>query len=616
MFKEIMGRMVTAPAAVLAGPVLDKELRVSSRRRRNYVLRFVYLLALILVVSLCWVAMVSPMAYRGSQASGIYAMSRAGKQIVAVIVFFQFVAAQLAAIIMLSTAISDEIYNRTLGVLMTTPITSLQIVMGKLFSKLLQLLGLLAISLPLLAVVRVFGGVQIDYVLWGIGLTVCSVLFVGSLSMFFSIFCRHAYVVIILVLASLGVLYMLAPFVVIMLCHHMPKNIWLSYLTNTNPFVAMSFGTAAMLNPAVSGSVLFFSWLTSCLVMLGGSAVLLTLSTVFVRKAALRQATGDVGNRKAGKAGKNAKPAGQAGEISSSGDGTGAMDDSKPAGRLRRVGRLPLVWKELRTPFFRTRWKRIASVIIIACMLAGTYVLCVAEKAMDDSDTHMAYGIIFVILGTLATAILSATVITSEKEARSWPILLCSPVTGWQIITAKAIGVFKRVLPVWLLLPFHIILFSFFGYIHPVCLIHLAILAGWVTFFLTCSGIYFSSCFKRTTTAVIMNLALAVVIWAVVPVVGAIMCQIFRPDASIDKVLEVLCVSGNPVAQAVAVLYPTCGIYKTQSWSLHEQLYDWPSRHETFVGTTWIMLGWAAVYITAGLFFANAAQRRIRRKIF
>jgi ABC-type transport system involved in multi-copper enzyme maturation permease subunit len=611
MLKEIMGRLVVAPAAGLAGPVLDKELRVSSRRRRNYVLRFVYLLALILVVSLCWVAMVSPMAYGGSQASGIYAMSRAGKQIVAVIVFFQFIAAQLAAIIMLSTAISDEIYNRTLGVLMTTPITSLQIVMGKLFSKLLQLLGLLAISLPLLAVVRVFGGVQIDYVLWGIGLTVCSVLFVGSLSMFFSIFCRQAYVVIILVLVSLGVLYMLAPFVVIMLCHHMPEKVWLPILANTNPFVAMIIGTELMISPTRAGAP-FFSWLTSCLVMLGGSAVLLAMSTVFVRKAALRQATGDVGNRKAGK---NAKPAGQAGEIPT-GDGTGVQEDSKPAGRLRRVGRLPLVWKELRTPFFRTRWKRIASVIIIACMLIGTYVLCVAEKAMDDSDTHMAYGIIFVILGTLATAILSATVITSEKEARSWPILLCSPVTGWQIITAKAVGVFKRVLPVWLLLPFHIILFSFFGYIHPVCLIHLAILAGWVTFFLTCSGIYFSSCFKRTTTAVIMNLALAVVIWAVVPVVGLIMCEIARPDAPTEKVLEGLGLNGNPVAQAVAVLYATCGIGHSRNWSFAGNLYNWPSGRETFAGTTWIMLGWAAVYITAGLFLANAAQRRIRKKIF
>jgi len=35
-------------------------------------------------------------------------------------------------IVMLSTSISDEIYHKTLGVLMTTPINSFQIVAGKL----------------------------------------------------------------------------------------------------------------------------------------------------------------------------------------------------------------------------------------------------------------------------------------------------------------------------------------------------------------------------------------------------------------------------------------------------------------------------------------------------
>jgi len=46
-----------------------------------------------------------------------------------------------------------------------------QIVAGKLLSKLWQKLILLAISLPLLAVVRVFGGVPWDYVLSSLAVT-------------------------------------------------------------------------------------------------------------------------------------------------------------------------------------------------------------------------------------------------------------------------------------------------------------------------------------------------------------------------------------------------------------------------------------------------------------
>ncbi|MHC4501313.1 MAG: ABC transporter permease, partial [Planctomycetota bacterium] len=175
----------------LTGPIFDKELRVSSRRRRNYVLRFAYLALLTTILALIWV---EEMRYRGSALYRVSRMARAGQTIISFIIWFQFFATQLVAIIMLSTSISDEIYNRTLGLLMTTPINSFQIVMGKLFSKLLQLILLMAITLPLLAIVRVFGGVPWDYVLSSLCVTLTAVIFVGSLSLFFSIFSRRAYV--------------------------------------------------------------------------------------------------------------------------------------------------------------------------------------------------------------------------------------------------------------------------------------------------------------------------------------------------------------------------------------------------------------------------------------
>jgi hypothetical protein len=39
----------------LTGPIFDKELRVSSRRRRNYVLRSVYVALFLVFVSLIWI---------------------------------------------------------------------------------------------------------------------------------------------------------------------------------------------------------------------------------------------------------------------------------------------------------------------------------------------------------------------------------------------------------------------------------------------------------------------------------------------------------------------------------------------------------------------------------
>ncbi|GAH86372.1 unnamed protein product, partial [marine sediment metagenome] len=94
----------------LTGPLFDKELRVSARRKRNYALRFVYVVLLTVFVAIVWLSVVQ------SQVSTTFQKSRmalAGKTIIGTVVTFQFVATQLIAIIMLSTSISDEIYNRT-----------------------------------------------------------------------------------------------------------------------------------------------------------------------------------------------------------------------------------------------------------------------------------------------------------------------------------------------------------------------------------------------------------------------------------------------------------------------------------------------------------------------
>ncbi len=96
----------------LTGPIFDKELRVSSRRRRNYVLRFAYLALMTIFLVLVWLEEVQQ---SGSSVYRISRMARAGQTIIMFIIWFQFLATQLVAVIMLSTSISDEIYNRRPG---------------------------------------------------------------------------------------------------------------------------------------------------------------------------------------------------------------------------------------------------------------------------------------------------------------------------------------------------------------------------------------------------------------------------------------------------------------------------------------------------------------------
>ena len=74
----------------LTGPIFDKELRVSSRRRRNYVLRSVYVLLLRLFIIYAWLVTVR----FGAGTGGVFQvsrMARVGKSVITAIIWFQFI---------------------------------------------------------------------------------------------------------------------------------------------------------------------------------------------------------------------------------------------------------------------------------------------------------------------------------------------------------------------------------------------------------------------------------------------------------------------------------------------------------------------------------------------
>lgn len=581
----------------LMGPIFGKELRVASRRRRNYVLRSLYPLLFMMFLAPVWVTSI----VHGNVNLALYTsrMAEAGKWITVTIVWFQFCAIQLVALVILSTAISDEIYHRTLGVLMTTPINSFQIVMGKLFSKLLQLILLMAISLPLLAVVRIFGGVPWGYLISSLCITLTTVIFVGSLSLFFSILNRRAYVVIILTVITLGFIFALLPLLTALVVDVMDwdsRRTWQTLFTtllHQNPYVSMIFNTRTMVEPRALASVPFYSWPLQCGVSIAASGLILALSVKMVRRAALRQATGQSDSG-----------------VSSRRRERGGPSDGRSA-RLRRVKGAPILWKELRSPLLR-RHKVIAFVLIsIALVLLFlSYALFAEQDALDHEAAHMLYVIIFLGTGLLFTIVLPATSITSEKESRSWPLLLATTLSDTQIMLGKFVGAVRRCLLPWAFLFGHLVLFTFVGYIHPVAVLQMGVLVLWIIVFLNCTGIYFSSCFKRTTTAVIMNFALAVFLWGVVPLLLGMALGIASIRADWFENMAETYFDTNPFVQTVVVILAGTG----RHWPRN---YDWAShRHFGALASTLWMLACMFGYTGVGFLFAWRAKCRLRRNIF
>ncbi len=565
----------------LSGPIFDKEMRVSSRRRRNYVLRFLYIGLFTFLVAVAWLDTIVHSTSSVYQASR---MASAGQAIVTTILWFQFLTAQVIAVVMLSTSISDEIYKRTLGVLMTTPIGSFQIVIGKLTSRLLQIVLLLAISLPLLAVVRVFGGVPWGFLLCGLCVTLTTVVFVGSLSLFFSIFTRQAYAAIIQTILAMGFLFGGIPVILAFLTDRVvaPAALmrWLSYF---NPFVVIAAAMEALI---MARPTVFVSWPLHCAVMLGLSSLLLLLAMIFVRKAALRQAGGIVDSSR------RANP---------------QSAIRNPQSTIRRVQGPPVLWKERRAPLFgRRKLRRIAEIVsgvVILGLLLLTYELCYRAKLLRDTETHVMYGVVFFSIGILFTVVLPATCITTEKESQTWPLLLTTTVGNWEILWGKFAGAVRRCLPAWVLLFAHTLVFMVLKIIDPIAVVHLALLAAWVLFFLTSTGLYFSTRLRHTTTAVIANLGLAAGLWAVFPLFLAILLGVVTKTRTgvIETYMDL-----NPFVHAGVIVNAAAhrGGLGT---------YDWLQKGMGNLAdaTGWMALTFA-VYVSVGLVFLTRAAARLR----
>ena len=596
---DSLARMLS-PARII-GPVFEKELRVSSRRRRNYTLRFVHIALLTITVVLFWLSVVR---FSGSGAWRIARMAEAGKMIVTTIVWFQFCAVQIVAIVMCSTSISDEIYHKTLGVLMTTPINSLQIVMGKLFSKLLQLILLAVISVPLLAVVRVFGGVPWDYIIKSFCITLTAALFVASLSLLFSIFSRRAYVVILMTMFTLGFLFALLPFIIFLCLDNFTSMSEMDIITGlfyAHPVAVLAFETALMHSPrgGVGGPNL--SCLGYCGIILVAAAVILAIAVRVVRKVALRQAVGQLGTTwQSKRAMKKAA-------------GATATPVRGRAGRIRRVKGSPVLWKEWRHPLLG-RHKKIAIAVIIAAvaLLALTYILIDDEGVLDEDEVHVAYAVIFVGMGMLFALVLPATAITSEKESRCWPGLLATTASDGHIVAAKFVGLLRRCAPIWILLFVHLLIFCAVGIIHPVALPQMAIIAIWIVTFFCGTGLYFSSLFRRTTTAVVANFSMALLLWLVLPVVMFLTLDIL--DESDDFAED--CLDINPFIQTIVVIDATAERHYDSEQ--HRSLrYRWPSRRDKGAWTAnWILLMYMAIYMFVAVAFAWRAKCRLRRNVF
>ena len=167
------------------GAVGVKELRGRMRGRRAFVILTIYLL---LLGGFAWmVELIMERTYSyGFGGGGTYATAAIGQGIFAALLMLETLQVAFLAPSSTAGAISMEREKQTLELLVVTPISSLAIVLGKLLSALVYVWLLIAASIPLTAVVFVYGGVAPEDVVRGYIVLIVTALGLGSFGLFCS----------------------------------------------------------------------------------------------------------------------------------------------------------------------------------------------------------------------------------------------------------------------------------------------------------------------------------------------------------------------------------------------------------------------------------------------
>ncbi len=162
---------------MLIGPVFTRELVTAPRRMRFYVSPAVYVGGLLILASTAWLLFTGTQAVRN-----VGDTARFGGTLFGFFAPLQLVLAIFFSALATATArVAQEKDRRTLILLLLTNLSNSELVLGKLFASLLNVLVLLAAALPFFMMIALLGGVSFGQIFAVFLVTLISAIAAGSL---------------------------------------------------------------------------------------------------------------------------------------------------------------------------------------------------------------------------------------------------------------------------------------------------------------------------------------------------------------------------------------------------------------------------------------------------
>ncbi|MGN6370793.1 MAG: ABC transporter permease [Phycisphaerae bacterium] len=416
-------------------PILLRVVTAGGRRLRHAFTRWGYLGLLIFVLL---IALVTSTAGQKSLSD----LAKASSQVFSAISYVQLGMICLLAPVFCAAAITQERDSRTYNILLATPLTNAQIVLGSLFSRLYYVVALLLSGAPVFAITLLYGGVTAGNIVLSFAIALSTALFTGCLAIAIAVF-RLGSGKTVFWFYVFNAIYLIAVYLI--------DQFWLSvdpltglhhttWLTSIHPFLALQsvvnstayptpeLSTLAGKNALARFYLLHPAYAYITLTVLA-SLLLVVPSAIVLRRIAQRSEVGlwpFVRNL--------------------------VMRGRESRGRrARTVWNNPVAWREAATRAgFSGRGIARWVTILIGAAAAVALLVFHHRGDLDVNDTRhvlMALVIVEFAVSLLVATNTSAAAVTKERESQTLDLLLVTPITSRYYIWGKLRGLVSFMLP-------------------------------------------------------------------------------------------------------------------------------------------------------------------------
>jgi ABC-type transport system involved in multi-copper enzyme maturation permease subunit len=424
-------------------PIMVRVVYGQSRRIRHLWLRIGYLVVLFIVM----LAVVIGKITGAGASTSLNDLAKAYSDVFETVAYVQLGLMCFLAPVFTAAAITQERDAQTFNILLTTPMSNAQIVLGSLCSRLYFVIMLLMSGVPIFCITMIYGGVTLPVIFRSFAIAGATAVITGSIAITYSVMRvgtkRTIFTFYFLIGIYLLSVYSIGQHAALRVADAAPNadGQRMSWLAWCHPFLALDVALNRVPAADVS-AVARFGWPTKYLlaypdysyvvIMLLLSAVLVTFGMLFVRRGAKEGETTAVSRVK---------------------DRLRGLIRKQSRRAPRSVWKNPIAWREAATQTSMAGSSAVryvyfvlgvvAAIVLLGASLTGAFGLTPAETQ------YWLVGLVLVEFGIvlLIATNMAASAVTRDRESQTMEILLCTPLTPKDLIWGKLRGLVSFTIP-------------------------------------------------------------------------------------------------------------------------------------------------------------------------